>query len=145
MSSYTEIRPFQDWILLDIRSGIPEVWPETSEQFLPHSLNLPQLGAVSFNKGCYRGQEIIARMEYRATIKRHMFQASLLETTLIPAPGTPLWLNNREEPVGMVISASPTPENTVEMLIETLDSIVANKEPLTINLQNKQIAIHLAG
>lgn len=60
---------FNEWILHDIREGIPEIWPETTEKFLPHYLNLPKLGAVSFTKGCYCGQEIIARMEYKANIK----------------------------------------------------------------------------
>lgn len=60
------------WTLLDIRAGIPEITTSTSEQFLAHHLNLPELNAISFNKGCYHGQEIIARMQYRATLKKHM-------------------------------------------------------------------------
>lgn len=60
------------WTLLDIRAGIPEITSETSERFLAHHLNLPALNAISFTKGCYHGQEIIARMQYRAVIKKHM-------------------------------------------------------------------------
>jgi folate-binding protein YgfZ len=60
------------WTLLDIRAGIPEITAATSEQFLPHYLNLPALQALSFSKGCYHGQEVIARMQYRATIKKQM-------------------------------------------------------------------------
>ena len=60
------------WTLMDIRTGIPEVTAATSEHFLPHYINLPALQAVSFTKGCYHGQEIIARMQYRTTIKKHM-------------------------------------------------------------------------
>lgn len=60
------------WTLLNIRSGIPDITAETSEQFLPHYINLPALKAVSFSKGCYHGQEIIARMQYKATIRKHM-------------------------------------------------------------------------
>ena len=60
---------------MDISEGIPAIYPETSEKFLPHDLNLPQLGAVSFNKGCYTGQEIIARMQYRGKLKNHLYRA----------------------------------------------------------------------
>ncbi len=62
----TKITDFDAWKMLDAQAGIPEIWPDTIEKFLPHNLNLPALGAVSFNKGCYCGQEIIARMEYRS-------------------------------------------------------------------------------
>ncbi len=60
------------WTLMDIRAGIPEITAATSEQFLPHYINLPALQGVSFTKGCYHGQEIIARMQYRATINKQM-------------------------------------------------------------------------
>jgi folate-binding protein YgfZ len=63
---------FEDFLLKQIINGIPEVWLETTEQFLPHYLNLPALGAVSFTKGCYCGQEIVARMEYKANIKQYL-------------------------------------------------------------------------
>ncbi len=70
-----KIANFDAWKLADIRAGIPEVWLETSEKFLPHHLNLPALNGVSFTKGCYCGQEIIARMQYRGNIKRQMSHA----------------------------------------------------------------------
>jgi len=65
------VDPLQ-WELLDIQAKIPEIYPETSGAFFPHDLNLPELGAVSFTKGCFRGQEIIARMQHRGNIKRSM-------------------------------------------------------------------------
>ncbi|MEY3183199.1 MAG: tRNA-modifying protein YgfZ [Pseudomonadota bacterium] len=68
------------WALTDIMAKIPEIFPETSEQFLPHYLGLPELEAISFNKGCYIGQEIIARMEYRS--KQKKYQLSLIKTNL---------------------------------------------------------------
>src|SRR5690606_29050247 len=58
------------WHSLDICSLIPTLYPETSELYLPHELNLPELNAVHFNKGCYTGQEVIARMHYRGKLKR---------------------------------------------------------------------------
>lgn len=62
----------ENWQLADIRAELPWVGGKTSGKFLAHSLNLDLSGAVSFSKGCYVGQEIIARMEYRGRPKRRM-------------------------------------------------------------------------
>ena len=66
-----------DWLLENLRAGIPEIWQAQSEQFTPHMLNLDLIGAVSFDKGCYPGQEIVARTHYRGASKRrtHRFES----------------------------------------------------------------------
>lgn len=98
---------FDAWKSLDIQAGIPEIWPETMEQFLPHTLNLVALGAVSFNKGCYCGQEIVARMEYRANVKHKLFNTTLPDANSIPLPGDKLYAENGSgEIIGTVITAS---------------------------------------
>jgi folate-binding protein YgfZ len=71
-----------DWHSLDIAAGIPRLYKNTIEEFLPHALNLPALGAVSFNKGCYTGQEIIARLEYRGQLKQHLKQIKILNANI---------------------------------------------------------------
>jgi len=67
-----------DWLLANLRAGIPEVWRAQSEEFTPHMLNLDLIGAVSFDKGCYPGQEIVARTHYRGSSKRrtHRFESA---------------------------------------------------------------------
>lgn len=72
--------------LFDIHAGVPRIHPETSGAFLPHDINLDQLGAISFDKGCYTGQEIIARMHYRGKLKKRM-QSTTLTTDNPPQPG----------------------------------------------------------
>jgi folate-binding protein YgfZ len=62
------------WPLDQIRAGLPQVYPETHESFVAQMLNLDMLGAISFEKGCYTGQEIIARTHYRGAVKRRMFR-----------------------------------------------------------------------
>ena len=68
----------EDWLLGNLRAGRPEIWQAQSEEFTPHMLNLDLLGAVSFDKGCYPGQEIVARTHYRGATKRrtHRFRAA---------------------------------------------------------------------
>jgi tRNA-modifying protein YgfZ len=60
------------WNLDDVRQGLPQVYAATREQFVAQMLNLDLLGAVSFDKGCYTGQEVIARAHYRGRVKRRL-------------------------------------------------------------------------
>jgi folate-binding protein YgfZ len=80
---------FGAWSLLDIRAGIPTVQLETSEQFLPQMLNLQAFDALNFNKGCYIGQEIVARTHYLGRVKRRLFRFCA-NARIRPAPGDPL-------------------------------------------------------
>lgn len=75
------------WPLLDIVGGIPTVYPETVEHFVPQMANLHLVNGVSFKKGCYPGQEVVARMQYRGTLKRRMHLISLATDTP-PIPGS---------------------------------------------------------
>ncbi len=88
--------------LTAITTGIPTIYSNTSAVFLPHELNLPELNAVSFDKGCYTGQEIIARMQYRGKLKKHLYRASLA-TDLTPTPGNDLFYQGE---TGMSVGAT---------------------------------------
>lgn len=73
------------WRELDIAAGLPQVYAATSEQFVAQMLNLDLLGAIAFDKGCYTGQEIIARAHYRGRVKRRMQRfETRTEKTLLP-------------------------------------------------------------
>lgn len=80
------------WLLADIRAGLPQVFPETHESFVAQMLNLDLLGGISFSKGCYTGQEIIARTHYRGTVKRRMY--GLTAICAAPMPGTRILAQN---------------------------------------------------
>jgi len=62
------------WSLLEVLSGVPRITAATAEQFVPQMVNLEKLGGVDFQKGCYPGQEIVARAQYRGQVKRRMVQ-----------------------------------------------------------------------
>jgi hypothetical protein len=78
-----------DALLTDIARGEAELDASLSDQFLPQELNLDALAGVSFNKGCYPGQEIIARVKFRGMVKRRV-QRVRLATTVAPPAGTRL-------------------------------------------------------
>ncbi|HEY5760208.1 MAG TPA: hypothetical protein VIU34_30505 [Steroidobacter sp.] len=74
------------WHLSHVRAGLPQVYPETHEAFVAQMLNIDLLGGISFEKGCYTGQEIIARAHFRGTVKRRMFLFH--SAGAAPVPGT---------------------------------------------------------
>lgn len=87
------------WRYLDISLGIPWLTTATSEQFIPQMLNLDKLGGISFNKGCYTGQEIVARTHYLGKAKRAMFLAEC-DTTIAPAPDSIILDDNADSEQG---------------------------------------------
>jgi folate-binding protein YgfZ len=75
------------WRLLDIRNGIPTVYTETSEHFVPQMANMQLIDGVSFKKGCYPGQEVVARMQHLGKLKRRLYHVQI-QSNEAPAPGT---------------------------------------------------------
>jgi hypothetical protein len=85
-SRHLRVASFDAWRLSEIKAGMPVIYPQTSEDFVLQMSNLDLLDGVSFKKGCYPGQEIVARMHYLGKLKRRMFLTTL-ETDLCPAAG----------------------------------------------------------
>lgn len=105
------------WSLLDIEAGIPEVFTETSDTFVPQMINLDTLHGVSFTKGCYTGQEVVARTQYLGRLKRRMYRASM-DSSEVLAAGTPIYCSEApgDEPCGIVVIASPAPQGGCKLL-----------------------------
>lgn len=87
-----------------IRHGLGRVSALTSEAFIPQMMNLAQVGGVSFSKGCYTGQEIVARMQYLGKLKRHMYRLGF-DTQTHVKPGDEIFVHGQNNPVGSVINA----------------------------------------
>ncbi|WP_010176591.1 CAF17-like 4Fe-4S cluster assembly/insertion protein YgfZ [Pseudomonas sp. PAMC 25886] len=102
------------WLLGQIRAGIGQVMPQTRELFIPQMLNLQAVGGVSFKKGCYTGQEIVARMQYLGKLKRRLYRLSLNASEL-PEPGTPLFSPTHNSAIGEVVIAARAGES-IELL-----------------------------
>ena len=94
------------WRYVNILSGIPWLSAATSEEYIPQMLNLDKLGGISFNKGCYTGQEIVARTHYLGKAKREMVLAEC-NTAIPPAPNTIIYDygSGQEEVFGKVLQA----------------------------------------
>ncbi|MFK5914010.1 MAG: folate-binding protein YgfZ [Woeseiaceae bacterium] len=119
------------WNLLTIRTAIPEVVTETVEAFVPQMVNLQAINSLSFTKGCYPGQEVVARMHYLGKLKRRLFRGSVKMNTL-PTSGEGIFTNKEnEQKIGQIVSASHSSAETVEFLA-VLQIEKAENEPLHI-------------
>ena len=103
------------WQRLEILAGVPVVLPQTSDHFVPQMANLDQLGGISFNKGCYTGQEIVARLHYLGTLKRRLFHCRT--EALNVQPGTSVYEENVEQAVGEVVQSARAHSGSVLSMV----------------------------
>jgi folate-binding protein YgfZ len=105
------------WALHDIRAGIPTIYPATVDAFVPQMVNLQLIDGVSFTKGCYTGQEVVARLHYLAKPKRRMYLAKV-ECPIPPRPGDTLEsaTSSSEQAAGRVVDAHPSGDGRYELL-----------------------------
>ncbi|MFH1604960.1 MAG: folate-binding protein, partial [Pseudomonadota bacterium] len=104
------------WEWLEIRNGLALITPATQEQFVPQMANMELIGAVDFRKGCYPGQEVVARTQYLGQLKRRMVLAHIAGEVL-PQPGDELFSSTIEgQASGMVVNAQRAPEGGHDLL-----------------------------
>ena len=109
-----------EWQLLDIAAGIGEVYPESYELFTPQELNYQLVNGINFRKGCYTGQEIVARLHYRGKLKRHMYRFEY-KNDQIPPPGTTIINSLSGQNAGTVVMAALNQQGKIELLASLLD------------------------
>jgi len=95
-----------NWLALQIKQGIGRIEAATVEAFIPQMLNYDLTGHVSFDKGCYTGQEVVARMHYRGKSKRRLFRATMTENAELQA-GSALYSSESEQSAGTVVNSAP--------------------------------------
>ena len=94
-----------DWLLGQVRAGIGQVMGPTRELFIPQMINLQAVDGVSFKKGCYTGQEIVARMQYLGKLKRRQYRLALAQHD-VPVPGAEIFSPTHGSSVGEVVIAA---------------------------------------
>ena len=105
------------WEWLAIRSGIPLITAKTQEQFLPQMANLELIGGVSFKKGCFPGQEIVARTQHLGKVKRRMFLAHVNEAQPPPSAGDDIFSDDIPgQASGTVVNAQTAPGSGYDLL-----------------------------
>jgi folate-binding protein YgfZ len=105
------------WRLAEIHAGVPQVTAATQEQFVPQMINLELLGGVNFKKGCYPGQEIVARSQYLGKLKRRTALARIADASA-RAGAEVFAASDASQPCGMVVNAAPNGQGGVDALVE---------------------------
>ncbi|HAA46809.1 MAG: aminomethyltransferase [Halomonas sp. 54_146] len=118
------------WQLEDIRSGLAWLTDAQQDHFLPQMLNWEALGGISFKKGCYTGQEVVARAHFRGQVKKRLMRLSL-ETASLPEVGASV-VNGDEKSVGEVVVSAFNEQGGVELLAVMSTKIAEEATPLYV-------------
>ncbi|KTG16954.1 MULTISPECIES: folate-binding protein YgfZ [unclassified Guyparkeria] len=125
------------WERAAIEDRIPEVSSETVEHYVPQWINLDELEAFSLKKGCYPGQEVIARMHYLGKPNRRLFAGHVLGLAP-PAQGTPV-VNDNDQTAGEVVRSAPLPDDSGSLVLSVIklkhlhDSLKVDGLPLSLD------------
>lgn len=125
-----------DWLLGQIRSGVGQVFGATRELLIPQMINLQAVGGVSFKKGCYTGQEIVARMQYLGKLKRRLYRLSL--DGELPAPGAELFSPVHGSSIGEVVLAAEA-QGHIELLAVLQDNAVEDGRIYLASLEGQAL------
>jgi folate-binding protein YgfZ len=130
------------WDWLEIQSGIPEISPATQEEFVPQMINMDALDAINYKKGCYTGQEIVARTHYLGKIKRRT-QLSHIDIEQMPMAGDDV-SGPDNAPVGKIVRSAPSPAGGFDVLAELrLESLQSSLLWQGVELQIKPLPYDL--
>jgi tRNA-modifying protein YgfZ len=112
------------WRWLDIQSAFPLVTLATKEEFVPQMADFEKIGGVVFNKGCYPGQEVVARTQYLGKVKRHLFR--LTSAQALKAGDVLHSPDNPDQSCGMVMTVAPSPAGGFEALAVVQSNFAGN-------------------
>ncbi len=104
------------WDWLEVQSGIPIILPATQEEFIPQMINMDALESVSFQKGCYPGQEIVARTQFLGKIKRRMYLANISTTGPVTAGDELFSAVSAEQSCGKIVNSASSPNGGFDVL-----------------------------
>jgi folate-binding protein YgfZ len=139
----TQAQAKQIWDWLEVRSGLSFIELATQDKFVPQMVNLEALGGVDFKKGCYPGQEVVARSQYLGKLKRRTLLAHAPGQSQLASVGGDVYRAQSMEPVGTVVSRASNPGGGLDCLIEAplaawseglslTDSLDGRLEPLAM-------------
>lgn len=126
LANEADVGPENLWLRADITQGFPLVTQATSEHFVPQMVNLDKLGGVSFKKGCYPGQEIVARTHYLGKIKRHLYRVSAQQALTTGAEVRSILLNGQA--CGSLLTVAPAADGSHWLGLAVLQQDAAEGE-----------------
>ncbi|NKB46844.1 MAG: hypothetical protein GKR77_03575 [Legionellales bacterium] len=134
---YSQLPP-TTWQLRDIIHGIANVFVTTQAQWLPHRVNYHLIGGINFTKGCFLGQEIIARLHYKSQLKHHSYRVRLHSAQSLPA-GTPITQPKSGSPLGYVIDSVSEANQSTQQALVLLP--VTHEKSATLSMLQQAISV----
>ena len=120
------------WTLAEVRAGLARVTLPTQDQFVPQMANFELIGAIDFKKGCYPGQEVVARAQYRGQVKRRLFRGEVdASATAAPLPGQDLF-GGEPQPIGTIVNVAPRPGGGYELLAVIQSSTIEQGDAIHV-------------
>ncbi len=141
LSQYFTPAGYSAWELANIHAGIPALYPATADKFVPQMINLDELNAINFKKGCYVGQEVIARVKYLGKVKRRMHPATI-ESTATHQAGDAIYCGNNDTAIGLIVAAQPENEKKQALLISIKEDFIESNN-IYLNSDQEKIPIKL--
>lgn len=123
LAAQAQFCPSSAWLNAEINAGRAMILPATSEEFVPQNINLVETGGVSFTKGCYTGQEVVARLHYLGKQKRHTRLAIVGDSQV--SAGDSVYQQGKTQAVGKVVNASSNDQGTA-LLVDVTDAAFDN-------------------
>lgn len=126
------------WALEDVRAGVPLITGNTQDLFVPQMANFELIGGVDFRKGCYPGQEIVARSQYLGKLKRRMYRGEIDAEgapSVVPKAGEDLF-GGEAQAVGTLVGAAPRPQGGYELLAVLQSAQVDQGEPIRLGARD---------
>lgn len=129
----------ENWRLLDVMAGLPNIYYGNTETVTPQMINLDALDGVSFTKGCYPGQEVVARVRYLGKVKRrmHILRFSIRDDVL---PGTKLFTEGSEQSIGTLVSAARHPDGGIAALAVIPVDVVSEAKTILLGSPEGPVA-----
>ena len=142
LSAELTLNDMSSWQYQEIQSGIPTIYPENMGAFVLQMCNLQLLDGVNFKKGCYPGQEVVARMHYLGKLKRRMYLAEL-NSTVCPPPAAELKSRDasKNDGSGKVVDAVKVDQDTCLMLFSAQIDKAESESLVLVDQPDKPIQL----
>ncbi|MCP3850023.1 MAG: folate-binding protein YgfZ [Gammaproteobacteria bacterium] len=129
LHSDSQLIDTEHWKLQEIQAGTPNVFSSSKEAFIPQMLNLQVLNGINFKKGCYTGQEVVARMQYLGKLKRQMYLAQC-DSDTVPQPGDELFSASCQsgQGAGHIVDAQRSLQGGIELLAVITKEAIENSD-----------------
>ena len=140
LSAHCQLAGYPAWDLANIRAGLGDVEPPTSDEFIPQYLNFHLTGGISFKKGCYIGQEVVARLEYKGKLKRHLQRVGLQHSSA-PQIGDQLSDGISDQSIGNIVACAQTGPDSFEILAVINDQAANDNQVFLKQEKNVQLQV----